>query len=50
MYYDNEEQYVRLQKLKQQVDPDDLFHTSLTVKVPDSVVSAERMEDLVTSG
>ena len=34
MYYDNEEQYKKLQKLKERVDPDDIFHTDLTVQLP----------------
>jgi FAD/FMN-containing dehydrogenase len=34
MYYDSEEQYERLQKLKQLVDPNDIFHTTLTVQLP----------------
>ncbi len=33
-YYDDIEVYKRLQTLKQRVDPDDVFHTSLTVKLP----------------
>lgn len=33
-YYDNPATYARLQKLKKRVDPDDLFHTSFTVKLP----------------
>jgi len=32
MYYDNLEQYQQLQELKKKVDPDDLFHTDLTVQ------------------
>ncbi len=32
MYYDDEEQYKRLQKLKREVDPEDVFHTLLTVQ------------------
>ncbi|TWU58973.1 6-hydroxy-D-nicotine oxidase [Rubripirellula tenax] len=35
MYYDSDSQYRRLQKLKQTVDPDNLFQTSLTVQLPD---------------
>ncbi len=34
MYYDSEEQYARLQQLKQKVDPNDIFHTTLTVQLP----------------
>jgi FAD/FMN-containing dehydrogenase len=34
MYYDSEEQYTRLQQLKQKVDPNDIFHTTLTVQLP----------------
>jgi hypothetical protein len=34
MYYDNEEDYKELQKLKKKVDPDDVFHTDLTVQLP----------------
>lgn len=34
MYYDNEDDYRKLQELKAKVDPKDLFHTSLTVKLP----------------
>ena len=34
LYYDDVAAYARLRELKQQVDPDDLFHTSLTVKLP----------------
>ena len=34
MYYDSEEQYKKLQKLKKLVDPDDIFHTELTVQLP----------------
>jgi hypothetical protein len=34
MYYDSEEQYARLQQLKQRVDPNDIFHTTLTVQLP----------------
>ena len=33
-YYDNEQDYKKLQKLKLRVDPNDIFHTSLTVKLP----------------
>jgi FAD/FMN-containing dehydrogenase len=33
-YYDNEEQYAKLQELKAKVDPNDLFHTEFTVKLP----------------
>jgi hypothetical protein len=35
MYYDSEEQYKKLQKLKECVDPDDIFHTDLTVQLPE---------------
>jgi len=38
MYYDSEEQYVRLQKLKKEVDFSDLFHTELTVQLPTSTL------------
>lgn len=34
MYYDSDEQYARLQQLKQEVDPNDIFHTTLTVQLP----------------
>ncbi|CBN53929.1 MULTISPECIES: FAD-binding protein [Kamptonema] len=34
MYYDSKEQYARLQQLKQRVDPNDIFHTTLTVQLP----------------
>ena len=34
MYYDNEEQYRELQKLKAKIDPTDIFHTPITVKLP----------------
>jgi len=33
-YYDDAAVYARLQQLKKRVDPDDLFHTPLTVKLP----------------
>ena len=33
-YYDSEEQYAKLQELKAKVDPNDLFHTEFTVKLP----------------
>jgi hypothetical protein len=33
MYYDPAD-YVRLQQLKKEIDPTDIFHTSLTVKLP----------------
>ena len=33
MYYDSPEQYERLQDLKHQVDPNDIFHTDMTVKL-----------------
>jgi FAD/FMN-containing dehydrogenase len=33
-YYDDPAVYARLQRLKKQVDPDDLFHSRLTVKQP----------------
>lgn len=36
MYYDSEGQYARLQQLKQRVDPNDIFHTTLTVQLPGS--------------
>jgi len=36
MYYNSKEHYERLQQLKALVDPSDLFHTSLTVKLPKS--------------
>lgn len=36
MYYPDETAYKRLQNLKAVVDPDDLFHTSLTVKLPNA--------------
>ncbi len=35
MYYDSEEQYKKLQELKKRVDPTDIFHTELTVKLPE---------------
>jgi hypothetical protein len=35
MYYDSEEQYKQLQELKKRVDPTDIFHTELTVKLPE---------------
>ena len=34
MYYDSDHDYAKLQALKKEVDPDDLFHTSLTVQLP----------------
>jgi FAD/FMN-containing dehydrogenase len=34
MYYDSTEQYARLQQLKQRIDPNDIFHTTLTVQLP----------------
>jgi FAD/FMN-containing dehydrogenase len=34
MYYDSEQQYAQLQQLKQKVDPNDIFHTTLTVELP----------------
>lgn len=34
MYYDSEERYARLQQLKQALDPNDIFHTTLTVQLP----------------
>jgi hypothetical protein len=34
MYYDNDKEYSDLQNLKKRIDPDDVFHTSLTVQVP----------------
>jgi FAD/FMN-containing dehydrogenase len=33
-YYDDATVYARLQQLKKKVDPDDLFHTTMTVKLP----------------
>lgn len=33
-YYDDIGKYVRLQQLKKKVDPNDVFHTSLTVQLP----------------
>lgn len=33
-YYDDAAVYARLQQLKRQVDPDDIFHSPLTVKLP----------------
>jgi FAD/FMN-containing dehydrogenase len=36
MYYDNTELYNRLQKVKQKVDPEDVFHTEFTVQLPRS--------------
>ena len=33
-YYDDASRYVRLQALKEKVDPDDVFHTLFTVKLP----------------
>ena len=33
-YYDDAGVYARLQQLKQKVDPDDLFHSLLSVKLP----------------
>jgi hypothetical protein len=38
MYYDSEEQYKKLQELKKRVDPTDIFHTNLTVQLPDTVL------------
>ena len=35
MYYEDEAKYASLQEIKQRVDPDDLFHTELTVQLPD---------------
>lgn len=32
MYYDEKTQYDELQELKERVDPEDIFHTDLTVK------------------
>lgn len=34
MYYDSEQDYQDLQRLKARVDPNDIFHTSLTVQLP----------------
>ena len=34
LYYDDTNKYVRLQALKKKVDPDDIFHTLFTVKLP----------------
>jgi hypothetical protein len=34
LYYDDPAVYSRLQQLKKKVDPDDLFHSRLTVKLP----------------
>ena len=34
MYYDSQFQYKRLQELKKKVDPNDIFHTELTVQQP----------------
>ncbi|MDP1829968.1 MAG: FAD-binding protein [Archangium sp.] len=34
LYYDSPDEYRRLQLIKKYVDPDDLFHTSFTVKLP----------------
>ena len=34
MYYDSQFQYKRLQNLKKKVDPNDVFHTELTVQLP----------------
>ncbi|MGB5055141.1 MAG: FAD-binding protein, partial [Nitrospirales bacterium] len=34
MYYDNDGVYKRLQELKRRVDPDDIFHTNLSVQLP----------------
>ena len=34
MFYDSEDQYKRLQEIKKQVDPTDIFSTELTVKLP----------------
>lgn len=36
MYYDSEKKYKKLQALKKRVDPNDLFHTELTVQLPSS--------------
>jgi len=33
-YYDTESDYIRLQALKARLDPDDVFHTELTVQLP----------------
>jgi hypothetical protein len=33
-YYDKPEVYARLQQLKKKVDPEDIFHSLLTVKLP----------------
>jgi hypothetical protein len=33
-YYDDPAVYARVQQLKKKVDPDDLFHSRLTVKLP----------------
>jgi FAD/FMN-containing dehydrogenase len=35
MYYNNEEEYKKLQDLKKDIDPSDIFHTNLTVKLPE---------------
>ncbi|MGB1241150.1 MAG: FAD-binding protein [Chitinophagales bacterium] len=37
MYYDDEEQYVRLQQLKKEVDSIDVFHTEMTVQLPSTL-------------
>jgi hypothetical protein len=34
MYYDSEKQYNELQNLKFKIDPTDVFHNSLTVRLP----------------
>jgi hypothetical protein len=33
-YYDDATRYLRLQQLKKRIDPDDIFHSPLTVKLP----------------
>jgi len=35
MYYDSDEQYQQLQRLKEEVDPNNIFHTTLTVQLPE---------------
>ena len=34
MFYDDEAQYKKLQEMKEKIDPNDIFHTNLTVKLP----------------
>lgn len=49
MYYDSPEHYTEVQKLKQRVDPEDVFHTKLTVQLPEhKKVEALHRHSLIT--